>query len=179
MSSLLLLLSALVYGVMLRPLDRDCQISQFKSLSPRELEAFRVAKEAYEKSMLQTERKCSSKFFHRNWDFRKIPLSDRLTVLKAELNLTLEVLKAMKKPDLEKVLAQPLQTLSHINQEIQNCVTSMPSGEHKSPGRLKQWLHRLNEAKKESRDCLEASIMLNLFRLLNHDLRCVAYGDLC
>uniref|UniRef100_G3VJ97 Uncharacterized protein n=1 Tax=Sarcophilus harrisii TaxID=9305 RepID=G3VJ97_SARHA len=151
--------------------ERSCQISQFKSLSPRELETFKVAKDAYEKTMLQTERKCSSRFFHRNWDLRQLPVRRvRPVVLQAELKLTLEVLKAVTKPELDSVLAQPLQTLSHIHQEIQK---------HRLPGRLKNWLNKLSEARKEPQNCLEASIMLNLFRLLTQDLRCVAYGDLC
>nr|XP_045366865.1 interferon lambda-4-like [Camelus bactrianus] len=31
----------------------------------------------------------------------------------------------------------------------------------------------------ESQDCLEASVMFNLFRLLTRDLKCVASGHLC
>uniref|UniRef100_A0A7N4NUB1 IFNL3 protein n=1 Tax=Sarcophilus harrisii TaxID=9305 RepID=A0A7N4NUB1_SARHA len=175
-----LLLSALMSGAISKSLaptlsslspKRSCQISQFKSLSPRELETFKVAKDAYEKIMLQTERKCSSRFFHRNWDLRQLPVRRvRPVVLQAELKLTLEVLKAVTKPELNSVLAQPLQTLSHIHQEIQK---------HRLPGRLKNWLNKLSEARKEPQNCLEASIMLNLFRLLTQDLRCVAYGDLC
>ncbi|XP_036599547.1 interferon lambda-3 [Trichosurus vulpecula] len=152
LKTLVLMFSVLMSAVISRPLTptpthlptrRSCQISQFTSLSPRELEAFKVAKDSYEKSMLQAERKCSSKFFHRNWDLWQLPLSDRPRVLKAELDLTLEVLKAMDNPDLERVLAQPLQTLSYINQEIQSCVTPLPSRGHKLPSRLKHWLHRL------------------------------------
>uniref|UniRef100_A0A7N4NUA3 Interferon lambda-3-like n=1 Tax=Sarcophilus harrisii TaxID=9305 RepID=A0A7N4NUA3_SARHA len=181
-----LLLSALMSGAISKSLapppssllpKRSCQISHFKSLSPRELETFKVAKD--EKTMLQTERKCSSRFFHRNWDLRQLPVSVRPVVLQAELKLTLEVLKAVTKPELDSVLAQPLQTLSHIHQEIQSCVTSQTSKEHRLPGRLKNWLNKLSEARKEPQNCLEASIMLNLFRLLTQDLRCVAYGDLC
>ncbi|XP_072464444.1 interferon lambda-3 [Notamacropus eugenii] len=186
--TLALLFSTLMSGVISRPLtttpthpstQSSCQISQFKFLSPRELEVFKVAKNTYEESMLQTERKCSSKFFHRNWDLRQLPLSDRLRVLKAELTLTLDILKAMDNPDLERVLVQPLQTLSYINQKIQSCVIPPPSRGHKNPGRLKNWLHKLSEArKKESQRCLEASVMLNLFRLLTQDLQGVAHGDL-
>ncbi|XP_043859097.1 LOW QUALITY PROTEIN: interferon lambda-1-like [Dromiciops gliroides] len=124
------------------PTERGCQISRFKSLSPRELDAFKTAKDTYEESMRLKGRKCSSKLFHRNWDLRRLQLSDRLIVLKAELKLTLETLKAMDNPDLEKVLVQPLQTLSHINQEIQSCVTLLPSRGSKPAGQL--WLHRLS-----------------------------------
>ncbi|XP_044524537.1 interferon lambda-3 [Gracilinanus agilis] len=162
------------------PLERSCQIAQFKSLSPREMQAFKMAKDTYEKSMLQKERKCSSRFFHRAWDFRQLQPADRPVVLEAELKLTLEVLKGIKNPEMEDVLTQPLQTLSHIYREIQSCVTPLPSRGHKLPGDPNNWLHRLIEAgKKESQSCLETSVMLTLFRLLTQDLRCVAYGDLC
>ncbi|XP_031817469.1 LOW QUALITY PROTEIN: interferon lambda-2-like [Sarcophilus harrisii] len=183
-----LLLSALMSGAISKSLaptqqpfpQRSCQISQFKSLSPRELETFKVAKDAYEKIMLQTERKCSSRASP-SQRLSSLPsqVSVRPVVLQAELKLTLEVLKAVTKPELDSVLAQPLQTLSHIHQEIQSCVTSQTSKEHRLPGRLKNWLNKLSEARKEPQNCLEASIMLNLFRLLTQDLRCVAYGDLC
>ncbi|KAM9034711.1 interferon lambda-2-like [Sarcophilus harrisii] len=161
-----LLLSALMLGAISKSLapppssllpKRSCQISHFKSLSPRELETFK------EQTMLQMERKCSSRFFHRNWDLRQLPVSVRPVVLQAELKLTLEVLKVVTKPELDSVLAQPLQTLSHIHQEIQSCVTSQTSKEHRLPGRLKNWLNKLSEARKEPYNCLEASIMLNLF----------------
>ncbi|XP_056682189.1 interferon lambda-3 [Monodelphis domestica] len=136
-----------------------------------------MAKDTY--SMLQKKRKCSSKFFHRGWDFRQLQLADRPIVLEAELKLTLEVLKGIQNPELQDVLIQPLQTLSHIYREIQSCVTPLPSRGHRLPGRPNNWLHRLTEAGKESQSCLEASVMLTLLRLLTQDLRCVAYGDLC
>uniref|UniRef100_A0A7N4NLR7 Uncharacterized protein n=1 Tax=Sarcophilus harrisii TaxID=9305 RepID=A0A7N4NLR7_SARHA len=177
-----LLLSALMSGAISKSLapppssllpKRSCQISHFKSLSPRELETFKVAKD--EKTMLQTERKCSSRFFHRNWDLRQLPVRRvRPVVLQAELKLTLEVLKAVTKPELDSVLAQPLQTLSHIHQEIQSCVST---GGWAGP----PWTngHGAVPCLSGPQNCLEASIMLNLFRLLTQDLRCVAYGDLC
>uniref|UniRef100_A0A7N4PCD1 Uncharacterized protein n=1 Tax=Sarcophilus harrisii TaxID=9305 RepID=A0A7N4PCD1_SARHA len=157
--------------------QRSCQISQFKSLSPRELETFKVAKDAYVSSWRAFVLHSSSP----SQRLSSLPsqVSVRPVVLQAELKLTLEVLKAVTKPELDSVLAQPLQTLSHIHQEIQSCVTSQTSKEHRLPGRLKNWLNKLSEARKEPQNCLEASIMLNLFRLLTQDLRCVAYGDLC
>uniref|UniRef100_A0A7N4P237 Uncharacterized protein n=1 Tax=Sarcophilus harrisii TaxID=9305 RepID=A0A7N4P237_SARHA len=153
--------------------QRSCQISQFKSLSPRELETFKVAKDAYVSSWRAfVLHSCSS---HRT---RTQPV--RPVVLQAELKLTLEVLKAVTKPELDSVLAQPLQTLSHIHQEIQSCVsTGGWAGLPWTDGHGANWLNKLSEARKEPQNCLEASIMLNLFRLLTQDLRCVAYGDLC
>uniref|UniRef100_A0A7N4PRP6 Uncharacterized protein n=1 Tax=Sarcophilus harrisii TaxID=9305 RepID=A0A7N4PRP6_SARHA len=155
--------------------QRSCQISQFKSLSPRELETFKVAKDAYVSSWRAFVLHSSSP----SQRLSSLPsqVSVRPVVLQAELKLTLEVLKAVTKPELDSVLAQPLQTLSHIHQEIQSCVST--GGWAGLPGRLKNWLNKLSEARKEPQNCLEASIMLNLFRLLTQDLRCVAYGDLC
>uniref|UniRef100_F6W920 Uncharacterized protein n=1 Tax=Monodelphis domestica TaxID=13616 RepID=F6W920_MONDO len=133
------------------PPEKSCQIPQFKSLSPREMEAFTMAKDTYEKSMLQKKRKCSSKFFHRGWDFRQLQVRrETLFVLEAELKLTLEVLKGIQNPELQDVLIQPLQTLSHIYREIQSCVTPLPSRGHRLPGRPNNWLHRLTEAGKVS-----------------------------
>ncbi|XP_069408430.1 interferon lambda-3-like isoform X1 [Ovis canadensis] len=59
-------------------------------------------------------------------------------------------------------------------------VPAQPTAGPRPRGRLHHWLHRLQEAqKKESQDCLEASVMFNLFRLLTRDLKCVASGDQC
>uniref|UniRef100_A0A8B9YXC1 Interferon lambda-3-like n=2 Tax=Bos mutus grunniens TaxID=30521 RepID=A0A8B9YXC1_BOSMU len=58
-------------------------------------------------------------------------------------------------------------------------VPAQPTASSRPRGRLHHWLHRLQEARKESQDCLEASVMFNLLRLLTRDLKCVASGDQC
>uniref|UniRef100_A0A8B9YQT6 Uncharacterized protein n=1 Tax=Bos mutus grunniens TaxID=30521 RepID=A0A8B9YQT6_BOSMU len=104
--------------------------------------------------------------------------------LEAELALTLTVLEAMANSSLGHSLEQPLLTLQNIHSKLQACVSvgapAQPTASSRPRGRLHHWLHRLQEArKKESQDCLEASVMFNLLRLLTRDLKCVVSGDQC
>ncbi|XP_022440621.1 interferon lambda-3-like [Delphinapterus leucas] len=105
---------------------------------------------------------------------------ERPVALEAELALTLNVLEASANSSPDHILDQPLHTLHHIHSKLQACVPAWPTAGPRPRGRLHHWLHRLQEApKKESQDCLEASVMFNLFRLLTRDLKCVASGDQC
>ncbi|XP_045642487.1 interferon lambda-1-like [Ursus americanus] len=157
---------------------KGCDIGRFKSLSPRELEAFRKAKDALENSLKNWS--CSSRLFPRNRDLRQLQVWERPVALEAELILTLKVLETMADRPQGGILDQPLHTLRHIHSELQACVETQPTAGPQPQGRLHHWLHRLSEAsKKESQGCLEASVLFNLFRLLKKDLECVASGDLC
>ncbi|XP_022440622.1 interferon lambda-3-like, partial [Delphinapterus leucas] len=105
---------------------------------------------------------------------------ERPVALEAELALTLNVLEATANSSPDHILDQPLHTLHHIHSKLQACVPAWPTAGPRPRGRLHHWLHRLQEApKKEPQDCLEASVMFNLFRLLTRDLKCVASGDQC
>ncbi|XP_073652922.1 interferon lambda-3 [Tursiops truncatus] len=162
------------------PGARGCHMAQFKSLSPQELQAFKRAKDAFEESLLQKDWNCSSRLFPRTRDLRQLQVWERPVALEAELALTLNVLEATANSSLDHILDQPLHTLHHIHSKLQACVPARPTAGPRPRGRLHHWLHRLQEApKKESRDCLEASVVFNLFRLLTRDLKCVASGDQC
>uniref|UniRef100_A0A452F5Z2 Interferon lambda-3-like n=1 Tax=Capra hircus TaxID=9925 RepID=A0A452F5Z2_CAPHI len=169
------------------PPARGCHMAQFKSLSPQELQAFKTARDAFEDSLLQKDWDCSGRLFPRTRDLKHLQVWERPVALEAELALTLTVLEAMANSSLGHSLEQPLLTLQHIRSKLQACVSPHPSLLCPQPtagprprGRLHHWLHRLQEAqKKESQDCLEASVMFNLFRLLTRDLKCVASGDQC
>ncbi|VCW66813.1 unnamed protein product [Gulo gulo] len=157
---------------------KGCDIGRFKSLSPREVEAFKMAKDALENSLKNWS--CSSCLFPRNRDLRQLQVWERPVALEAELTLTLKVLETMADRSQGGILDQPLHTLHHIHSELQACVKAQPTVGPQPRGRLHHWLHRLHEAsKKESQGCLEASVLFNLFRLLKKDLECVASGDLC
>ncbi|XP_006739462.1 interferon lambda-1 isoform X1 [Leptonychotes weddellii] len=157
---------------------KRCDIGRFKSLSPRELEAFKKAKDALENSLKNWS--CGSRLFPRTRDLNQLQVWERPVALEAELALTLKVLEAMADRSQGGILDQPLHTLRHIRSELQACVSAQPTAGPQPRGRLHHWLHRLHEAsKKESQGCLEASVLFNLFRLLKKDLECVASGDLC
>ncbi|XP_029091863.1 interferon lambda-3-like [Monodon monoceros] len=162
------------------PGARGCHMAQFKSLSPQELQAFKRAKDAFEESLLQKDWNCSSRLFPRTRDLRQLQVWERPVALEAELALTLNVLEATANSSPDHILDQPLHTLHHIHSKLQACVPAQPTAGPRPRGRLHHWLHRLQEAPtKESQDCLEASVMFNLFRLLTRDLKCVASGDQC
>ncbi|CAK7319489.1 interferon lambda-1-like [Lycaon pictus] len=158
---------------------RGCHMDRFQSLSPRELEAFKKAKDALEESLSQKNWSCSSRLFPRSRDLRLLQAWERPVALEAELDLTLKVLENMTDSSLGVTLDQPLRMLHHIHSELQACVPAQPTADPRPHGRLHHWLHRLQKAPKESQGCLEASITFNLFRLLTRDLKCVASRDLC
>ncbi|XP_006068732.3 interferon lambda-3 [Bubalus bubalis] len=162
------------------PPARGCHMAQFKSLSPQELQAFKTARDAFEDSFLLKDWDCSAHLFPRTRDLKHLQVWERPVALEAELALTLTVLEAMASSSLGHSLEQPLLMLQHIHSKLQACVPAQPTASSRPRGRLHHWLHRLQEArKKESQDCLEASVMFNLLRLLTRDLKCVASGDQC
>nr|WAS27805.1 interferon lambda 3 [Rhinolophus sinicus] len=161
------------------PGARGCHMSQFKSLSPQELKAFRRAKDALEESLLLNW-SCSSHPFPKARDLRRLQVWERPVALEAELALTLKVLGTMANSTLGDTLEQPLHTLRYIHSKLQACVPAQATTGPRAQGLLRQWLHRIHKAEEmESHDCLEASVTFNLFRLLTLDLKCVASGDLC
>nr|CAB0000363.1 TPA: interferon 1IB1 [Bos taurus] len=161
------------------PPARGCHMAQFKSLSPQELQAFKTARDAFEDSFLPKDWDCSTHLFPRTRDLKHLQVWERPVALEAELALTLMVLEAMANSSLGHSLEQPLLTLQNIHSKLQACVPAQPTASSRPRGRLHHWLHRLQEARKESQDCLEASVMFNLLRLLTRDLKCVASGDQC
>ncbi|KAM8774773.1 interferon lambda-2-like [Rhynchonycteris naso] len=162
------------------PGARDCHMAQFKLLSPQEMKAFKRAKDALEELLSLKNWSCSSRPFPRTRDLRQLQVWERPVALEAELSLTLKVLGTMAASSLGDILDQPLHTLRHIHAKLQACVPTQSIAGFRPQGQLHHWLHRLHEAQeKESPDCLEASVTFNLFRLLTHDLKCVASGDLC
>ncbi|XP_052035657.1 interferon lambda-2-like isoform X1 [Apodemus sylvaticus] len=187
---LLLLLAAVLTNAQAHPVPRatrlpveakDCHIAQFKSLSPKELQAFKKAKDAIEERLLEKEVRCSSRLFPRAWDLQQLQVQERPKALQAELALTLKVWENMTDSALATLLDHPLHTLSHIHSQLQTCTQPQPTVEPRPPSRrLSRWLHRLQEAQsKESPGCLVDSVTRNLFGLLLRDLKCVASGDQC
>ncbi|XP_023577231.1 interferon lambda-2 [Octodon degus] len=159
---------------------RKCHRAQFQSLPTQELQAFKTAKDAFEKQLLPKNTVCRARPFPRTWDLRQLQVWERPVALQAELALTLEVLGNVTDPALEDVLEKPLSTLCHIHAQLQACVSPASLIPRPHSPRLSHWLQRLNQAfKKESPGCLQNSVTLNLFRLLTGDLRCVVRADLC
>ncbi|XP_020012548.1 interferon lambda-2-like [Castor canadensis] len=163
------------------PHAQDCHLSQFKSLAPQELQAFKRAKDALEVMLLKKDVRCLSRLFPRAWELQQLQVWERPMALQAELTLTMNVLGNVTDLAPGDILDQPLHTLHHIHSQLQSCALAQPTaGPRPHSRRLSHWLHRLQEAvEKESPGCLQASVTFNLFRLLTRDLKCVSRGDLC
>ncbi|XP_032751070.1 interferon lambda-2-like [Rattus rattus] len=181
---LLLLLATVLTRTQAHPVPRatrlsveakDCNIAQFKSLSPQQLQAFRKAKDALEEGLPQKDVRRASRLLPRDGDLQQLQVQERQKALQAEVALTLKVLGNMTDPALVTILDQPLHTLRHIHSQLQTCTQPQPTAEPRPQSRrLSRWLHRLQEAQsKETPGCLKAYVTLNLFPLLTRDLKCV------
>ncbi|XP_075790537.1 interferon lambda-3-like isoform X1 [Pelodiscus sinensis] len=159
-------------------LRTKCHLAKYKSLPPRELEAFKKTKDKFEDILLLSNRKCNTRIFHRNWEVKELSVHDRVILVEKELDFTINTLEDVEDPSLSKLLPRPLEILSQIREDLRRCTRQTPSHSHSK--RLNSWLQNLQASKEtESPACLEASVILNLFRLLNEDLRCAAYTELC
>ncbi|CAM4632016.1 unnamed protein product [Lepidochelys olivacea] len=155
-----------------------CHLTKYKSLPPRELEAFKKAKDKFEDMMLLSDRKCSTRIFHRNWEVQELSEHDKVILVEKELDFTINVLENIEDTSLSKLLSRPLEILTQIRGDLRGCTRETHS--HRHSRRLNNWLQNFHESKEtETPGCLEASVILNLFRLLNEDLRCAAYRELC
>ncbi|XP_065269075.1 interferon lambda-3-like [Emys orbicularis] len=158
---------------------KKCHLSKYKSLPPRELETFKNVKDRFEDIVLLSDRKCNTKIFHRNWEVKELSVHDRVILVKEELHLVIDVLENFEDPSLSEPLVRPLEILRHIREDLKSCTRHQPDS-HRRSGRLTSWLQKFHAAKKmETPGCLEASVILNLFRLLNNDLKCAAYMESC
>ncbi|ELK36696.1 Interleukin-28B [Myotis davidii] len=106
---------------------RGCDMAQFKSLPPQEMEAFRRAKDALEESLLLRNRSCSSRPLPRTRDLRQLQVWERPVALEAELALTLKVLGTVANSTLGDILDQRLHTLRYIHSKLQACVSALGS----------------------------------------------------
>uniref|UniRef100_A0A8C0JAL8 Uncharacterized protein n=1 Tax=Chelonoidis abingdonii TaxID=106734 RepID=A0A8C0JAL8_CHEAB len=93
----------------------------------------------------------------------------KVILVKEELHLVIDVLENIRDPNLSELLGRPLEILRHIREDLKNCVSPFSVTNVFTPSLLSQ----------ETPGCLEASVVLNLFRLLNEDLKCAAYMESC
>ncbi|XP_035188223.1 interferon lambda-3-like [Oxyura jamaicensis] len=163
------------------PLDapkKTCRLSQYGYPASSELMAVGKFKEYFESIMPPTDRKCSTRLFHRKWKPNELSVPDRLLLAEAELDLTVTVLAHPTIHRLAEMSQQPLAFLTQALEDLRGCVATEAPSHHPS-GKLRHWLQKLETAKKtETANCLEFSTILNLFHVLN-DLRCAAIPEQC
>ncbi|KAH1185010.1 hypothetical protein KIL84_012951 [Mauremys mutica] len=100
-----------------------CHLAKYKSLPPRELEAFKKAKDKFEDMMLLSDRKCSTRIFHRNWEVKELSVHDRVILVEKELDFATNVLENVEDPSLSKLLSRPLEILTQIRGDLRDCVS--------------------------------------------------------
>ncbi|XP_075790515.1 interferon lambda-3-like [Pelodiscus sinensis] len=155
---------------------QKCNLSKYGNLPPTDLKAFKDFRDHFETSM--PDRTCNTTVFHRKWEVKVLSVNDRVILVEEELNFTIHILENVEDATLSENLMRPLENLRHIREDLGNCTRQTPSHSHSK--RLNSWLQNLQASKEtETPACLEASVILNVFRLLNEDLRCAAYTELC
>ncbi|OXB61698.1 hypothetical protein ASZ78_000723 [Callipepla squamata] len=128
--------------------------------------------------MLLTNRKCNTRLFHRKWNTAELSVPDRITLVEAELDLTIAMLTEPTTQRLAETCQQPLAFLTQVREDLRDCL-SVEAPSHQPSGKLRHWLQKLETAKKkETTGCLQASAILHIFQVLN-DLRCAAQREDC
>nr|AYD60588.1 interferon lambda-3 [Gallus gallus] len=157
---------------------KSCSLSKYQFPAPSELKAVWRMKEQFEDIMLLTNRKCNTRLFHRKWDIAELSVPDRITLVEAELDLTITVLTNPTTQRLAETCQQPLAFLTQVREDLRDCL-ALEAPSHQPSGKLRHWLQKLETAKKkETAGCLEASAILHIFQVLN-DLRCAAQREDC
>ncbi|XP_030919357.1 interferon lambda-3-like [Geospiza fortis] len=155
-------------------LGKGCRLSQYQSIAPeQQLAVDRMRQE------FVTTHKCNTKLFHRKWNAVNLPMSDRVLLVAAELNLTTAMLGLPAAPSFAELCREPLHFFRTAREAVQGCVSVDPS--HQPSGRLRHWLHKLQNAMRaspESRECLRATTILHVLQVLDN-LRCAALQDKC
>uniref|UniRef100_A0A8D2N0P3 IFNL3 protein n=1 Tax=Zonotrichia albicollis TaxID=44394 RepID=A0A8D2N0P3_ZONAL len=149
---------------------KGCRLSQYQSIAPEQRHAVHRMRDEFE-----TTHKCNTKLFHRKWNAVNLPVSDRVLLVAAELNLTTAMLGLPAAPAFAELCREPLHFFRSAREAVQGCVD--PS--HQPSGRLRHWLHKLQNAMRaESAECLRATTILHVLQVLDN-LRCAALQDKC
>ncbi|XP_005049099.1 PREDICTED: interferon lambda-3-like [Ficedula albicollis] len=142
--------------------------------------------------------KCNTRLFHRKWNAVDLPMSDRVLLVAAELNLTMAMLELPAAPSFAEVRRRPLEFFAQAREDVRGCVSVDPA--HQPSGRLRHWLHKLQAAMRTVSKtggvrafgvpaptslltrsicvCLRATTILHVLQVLGN-LRCAALHDKC
>ncbi|XP_069502361.1 interferon lambda-3-like [Ambystoma mexicanum] len=156
-----------------------CRISQYKTLLPSQLRAVQELRDKYEERMLPNIQKCPTKHLQQRPSVHQFTVHERILYVEQKLSLAVHVLKNFSNPELLEYVSKPLHMLITIREDLRHCPRTIA---HKSqkPTRLDTWLKEFNKDKEmETQECLEMRVTLNLFQMLNEDLKCTAYMEQC
>ncbi|XP_008503116.1 interferon lambda-3-like [Calypte anna] len=154
-----------------------CGLSRYRFLPPQELRAVKRMKEQFEDIMLLSDHRCHTKLFYRKWNPAELSVPDRVMLAEAELDLAISMLELPAAPTFAETRQRPLDFLAQAQEDLRSCMAT--EAPHQPSRRLRNWLQKLQTAKEtETTSCLEASVILYIFKVLN-DLQCAALGEQC
>uniref|UniRef100_A0A8C3NGF1 Uncharacterized protein n=1 Tax=Geospiza parvula TaxID=87175 RepID=A0A8C3NGF1_GEOPR len=142
-------------------LGKGCRLSQYQSIAPEQ----QLAVDRMRQEFLRVPNQDSPP-----------QMSDRVLLVAAELNLTTAMLGLPAAPSFAELCRESLHFFRTAREAVQGCVSVDPS--HQPSGRLRHWLHKLQNAIPESRECLRATTILHVLQVLDN-LRCAALQDKC
>ncbi|NXD28321.1 IFNL3 protein, partial [Spelaeornis formosus] len=158
---------------------KGCRLAKYQNIAHDEQRAVDKMRQAVSIGLcLQVNNhKCNTRLFHRKWNAVDLPMSDRVVLVAAELNLTTAMLGLPALPSFAEARRRPLDFFTQAREDVRGCVD--PS--HQPSGRLRHWLHKLQAAMRaapESTACLRATTILHVLQVLDN-LRCAALQDKC
>ncbi|KAM9284221.1 interferon lambda-1 [Cariama cristata] len=155
---------------------KRCTLSKYGFPVPHELQAVWKMKKEFEAIVTSSGFKCNTTLFHQKWETAELSVEDRLTLVKAELDLAVTVLEGLANPTSAETHQQPLAFLTQAQKDVQDCMENNSSPE--PSGKLKRWLHKLEMAKNSETNGLKACTIFHLFQFL-YDLKCAALQKQC
>ncbi|XP_074856968.1 interferon lambda-3-like [Carettochelys insculpta] len=162
---------------------RECHLSSYVTLLPWKQIIFNNVRDKFETITLPSTQICTTSIFHRDWQVKELSVLDRMILVEAQLNFTIDMLKEFGDPSLSKELSSPLEILGYIRNDIKRCIQDQHQHQpqpHQSDKKLTTWLNKVQKAKRtETPACLETAVIFNLLRMLNTDLSCAAYKERC
>ncbi|NXL82678.1 IFNL3 protein, partial [Leptocoma aspasia] len=169
-------------------LRKGCRLSKYQNIAHEEQKAVDKMRQEFFLSLslglcLQVNNhKCDTKLFHRRWNAVDLPVSDRVVLVAAELNLTTAMLELPAVPSFAEVRRRPLDFFTQAREDVRGCPLSLQVDPSHQPSRkLRHWLLKLQAATRttpESTACLRATTILHVLQVLDN-LRCAALQDKC
>ncbi|NWW49482.1 IFNL3 protein, partial [Pedionomus torquatus] len=159
-------------------LKKGCSLFKYRFLEPHEMKAMQKMRDHFGSIMLQSDRRCNTRLFHRKWNLEELSVPDRMMLVKAELDLVIDMLGLLNDPSFTETHQRPLAFLTQAQEDLRVCMaTEAPS--HQPSKKLRHWLQKLQIAKKtETTGCAEASAILHVFQVLDN-LQCAALREQC
>ncbi|XP_073178494.1 interferon lambda-3-like [Lepidochelys kempii] len=99
---------------------KNCQLSQYRSLLPQYIQAFKDFRDKYGKTIQGAVMNCSDKIFSHKLD--QLPACQNLVVLEKKVDLTIRVIQNLSEPELVRSASGPLEILASIEEDLRSCV---------------------------------------------------------